>query len=114
MSIPRLKDPFKLRVLSLFMVLILRSAPLPIDSDAESAVEDNEQPKNEEPTDSKMKDDDEEDDAGEPEEYVVESILDHHSDFEDVSRFWSIRVHNPPANFRLAGSSAISCEMAGV
>ena len=90
MSIPHLIDLFKLRVFSLFMVLILHLAPLPIDSDAESAAEENEQPKNEEPTDSKMKDDDEEDEAGEPEEYVVEKILDHHSDFEDVSRFWAI------------------------
>lgn len=75
------------------MVLILNSAPLPIDSDAESAAEVKEQPKNEEPTDSKMNDDDEEDEedeGGEPEEYVVETILDHHSDFEDVSRFWTI------------------------
>ncbi len=73
------------------MILTLHSAPLPIDSDAESAAEENEQPKNEEPkneepTDSKMKDDDEEDEAGDPEEYVVQKILDHHSDFEDVSR----------------------------
>lgn len=68
------------------MALILLSAPLPIDSDAESAAEEKEQPKNEEPTDSKMKDDEEEDEEGEPEEYVVETILDHHSDFEDVSR----------------------------
>ena len=90
MSFPHLKDMFKLRVFSLFMVLILHSAPLPIDSDAESAAEENEQSKNEEPTDSKMKDDEEEDDGGEPEEYVVERILDHHSDFEDVSRFPTI------------------------
>ena len=90
MSNPHPKDLSKLRVFSLSMVLILRSAPLPIDSDAESAAEENEQPKNEEPTDSKMKDDDEEDEAAEPEEYVVEKILDHHSDFEDVSRFWTI------------------------
>ena len=90
MSIPHLKTLFELRVFSLFRVLTLHSAPLPIDSDAESVAEENEQPKNEEPTDSKMKDDDEEDEGGEPEEYVVESILDHHSDFEDVSRGWTI------------------------
>ena len=89
-SFPHLKDLSKLRVFPLFMVLILHSAPLPIDSDAESAAEENEQSKNEEPTDSKMKDDEEEDDGGEPEEYVVEKITDHHSDFEDVSCFPTI------------------------
>ena len=72
------------------MVLILYSAPLPIDSDTESAAEEKEQPKDEEPTDSNMKDDEEEDEEGEPEEYVVDEILDHHSDFEDVSRLWTI------------------------
>ena len=91
MSFPHLKNLFVFRVFSLFMVLILHSAPLPVESDAESAAEENEQPKNEEPTDSKMKDDDEEDEGEEPEEepeeYLVQKILDHHSDFEDVSRF---------------------------
>ena len=90
MSIPHLKDLFELRVSSLFMALILHPAPLPIDSDAESAAEEKEQPKNEEPTDSKMKDDEEEEEEGEPEEYIVEKIEDHHSDFEDVSRLWTI------------------------
>ena len=92
MSFPHLKNLVVFRVFSLFMDLILHSAPLPVDSDAESAAEENEQPKNEEPTDSKMKDDDgeEEDEGEEPEEYIVDKILDHHSDFEDVSRFWTI------------------------
>ena len=92
MSIPHLKELFELRVFSLFMALTLHSAPLPIDSDVESAAEEKEQPKNEEPTDSKMKDnaEEEEEEEGEPEEYVVETILDHHSDFEDVSRLWTV------------------------
>ncbi len=90
MSFPHLKDLLKLRVFSLFMALILYSAPLPIDSDAESAAEESEQPKNEEPTDSKMKDDEEEDEVGDPEEFVVDKIIDHHSDFEDVSRLWTL------------------------
>ena len=89
-SIPHLKDLLELRVFSLFMALILHSAPLPIDSDAESAAEENERLMDEEPTDSKMKDDEEEDEVGEPEEYVVDKILDHHSDFEDVSRLWTL------------------------
>lgn len=72
------------------MALILHSAPLPIDSDAESAAEEKEQPKDEEPTDSKMKDDEEEDEDGEPEEYVVEEIKGHHSDFEDVSHLCTV------------------------
>ena len=72
------------------MVLTLYSAPLPIDSDAESVAEEKEQPKAEESTDSNMKDDEEEGEEGEPEEYVVQDILDHHSDFEDVSRLWTI------------------------
>ena len=73
------------------IALILLPAPLPVDSDAESAVGDVAQPKDEqatkdEPVDSRMADDDgdQDEEDEDAEVYVVEAILDHHSDFEDV------------------------------